>query len=141
MRRVAILLLGVVVLAGCGGSSKPKAGGAVNATPEEIQQYPGRFAGQTVVVGAGMGRPVEAHAFTVALGPRQRTRLANKGLLVIAQNVPNAKPGAILRIRGRVLLLRPGSAKREIPIPVDVAKLESFARRPVLVASSVSVRR
>lgn len=141
MRSTAALLLGVVVLAGCGGSSKPAASGAVNATPSEIQQYPGRFAGKTVVVGAGMGRPVEAHAFTVALGPRQRTRLGNKGLLVIAQNVPNAKPGAILRILGRVVLFRPGSAKREIAMPVDVAKLEPFDRRPVLVASSVTVRR
>jgi hypothetical protein len=145
MRRLVPLLLLAAAAAGCGGSSRPSTtlstpSGVVNATVQEIQAYPGRYAGATVVVGAGMGRKLQAHAFTVAVGARQRTRLANKGLLVVAKTVPAARPGQILKIRGRVLLFRPASAKREIPLPIDVAKLEPFDRRPVLVASSVTVR-
>jgi hypothetical protein len=142
MRRGVVLVVVALAVAGCGSTShldKPE--GIQPATATEIQHHVGRWAGARVVVSGAMGRKLQAHAFTIDAGRRQATAQSNRGLLVIAASVPQAKIGQIVQITGKVVLFRPSDVKQQVPISVDVAKLEVYNRKAAVVATKVTVRK
>jgi hypothetical protein len=144
MRRGVIVAACALAAAGCGGGSSTqlqKPSGVQSATAQDILHHSGRWAGATVVVAGAMGSRLQAHAFTIDAGVRQTTRISNRGLLVIAKSVPAATTGKIVLITGTVVLFRPSDAKQQIPVSVDVAKLEVFNRKPAILATKVAVRK